>query len=49
MNEESLRFRDSQAASGWREQSIDSLSAAIDVDLISKSDGVSKLLERVDA
>ena len=28
---------------------IDSLSAAIDVDLISKADGVSKLLERVDA
>jgi len=28
---------------------IGSLSAAIDVDLISKADGVSKLLERVDA
>ena len=33
----------------WTDLDIDSLCAAIDVDFISKADGVSKLLERVDA
>jgi CheY-like chemotaxis protein len=33
----------------WTDLHIDSLCATIDVDFISKADGVSKLLERVDA
>jgi len=33
----------------WTDLHIDSLCAGIDVDFISKADGVSKLLERVDA
>ena len=33
----------------WTDLHIDSLCAAIDVDFISKADGTSKLLERVDA
>ena len=33
----------------WTDLHIDFLCAAIDVDFISKADGVSKLLERVDA